>query len=993
MNGIFRAILGCIGCIVPLCAQAHLNLSGLILDSSDAAVPGAAISVVNEETGFRRITQSQGSGEYLVASLQPGTYKIMVRKDGFHTMVRFGVAVGALQGTRVNFTLAVGSMQEVITVEGTAPLVNSDDASVSSVIGRNEIERLPVNGGALLNLLELTPALIVTPATRGESGQFTVDGQRPNTHYFTVDGASANTGVSGGGLPAQPTGGALPGMSAIGSIHSLISLESVEQFRVQTSSAVPEFGRMPGAQVSLNSRSGSNQLHGSLLYSFRHEDLAANDWFANRHGDGQAPLRMSDVAATFGGPIWRNRTFFFLSYEGMRLRQPFAWSIPVPSQQFRQNAPDWVLPLLNSFPAANGQDLGRGLAEWTGRNNRPAWLDVGSVRVDHAFKPRVTFFSRYNDSPSVNEFGSNQINRLDLRSKSVTAGLNVQARHDTIFDFRMNFSTASAHSVWTQSNAAASAPCYLEPATSRLLNTHECDFLVRFSIAGVGQLVSGREGDRAQNQFQVLEHVSLDRGSHSIRMGADYRQLTPSRHDAAGSLSIIADSLDSLTGFLNLWTAKSAAQDGSATLRELSLFAQDTWRMSSRLTATYGLRWEYSPPPSAEGAAVDVPEPIWPARVTNFAPRIGVAYRPWSNSQTVLRAGAGLYYDSSLSLATDLVNGGPFNIRGYKSGIYAPLVTTNLTFGFAPNLRLPAIKQWNISLEHAFGKSQLLSLSYAGSTGGDLIRRELDSSESFSAWVATATNRGASDYHGLQAQYRKNFSNGLQSRLSYSWSHSIDNSSSDAALHWTGPGSAPERDRGSSDFDVRHSLVAALSYETQHGSGIPRAFRRWAVDGILRVRSGFPITVLDSDEFLGLTFVNAFRPNLLGGVPVWLDDASAPGGKRLNRDAFQTAARSVQGSLGRNAIAGLGMSQLDMALRRDFAFGEKRSLQLRIEAFNAFNHPDFADPVKYLVNPLFGRSTSMLNLMLGSGTPGSGLAPIFQSGGARSAQVAVRFRF
>src|SRR5205823_2157508 len=228
--------------------------------------------------------------------------------------------------------------------------LGGDDVSVGIVAGRAEIERLPLNGRGLLSLLELAPGVVVTPATRGEAGQFTVSGQRPNANYFIVDGISANSGVSGGGLAAQPTGAALPGMTAFGSLDSLVSRDALQEARVQTSTTVPEFGRLPGAQMSLSSRSGSNELHGSLFYAFRNEILDANDWFANAHADPRAALKLHDIAATLGGPLRRNHTFFFLSYEGMRLSQPFIWRQPVPSAAARENAPDWVQPALNLFP-------------------------------------------------------------------------------------------------------------------------------------------------------------------------------------------------------------------------------------------------------------------------------------------------------------------------------------------------------------------------------------------------------------------------------------------------------------------------------------------------------------------------------------------------------------------------------------------------------------------------------------------------------------------
>ena len=338
--------------LARLDAQPFSHVSGMILDASLASVPGALVTVVNEDTGLRRVTTSQGDGGYVVSSLQPGVYKITIRKPGFRTMIRFGVKLMESQPARVDFKLVIGSVQETITVEGSAPLFNTEEASVGTIVGRDEVEHLPLDGSGLLGLIGLVPGAVVTPATRGEAGQFTVDGQRPNTHYFTVDGASANTGVSGGGSPAEATGGALPGMTAFGSLDSLITPDALQEMRVQTSTSTPQFGRMPGAQVSITSRSGSNEFHGSLLYGFRNEALDANDWFANRHGDPRAPLRLQDFSGGLGGPLWRNHTFFFISYEGMRLQQPFIWVQPVPTLAAQDKFLFLGQSLTESFPCA-----------------------------------------------------------------------------------------------------------------------------------------------------------------------------------------------------------------------------------------------------------------------------------------------------------------------------------------------------------------------------------------------------------------------------------------------------------------------------------------------------------------------------------------------------------------------------------------------------------------------------------------------------------------
>jgi hypothetical protein len=996
-------VLAAFTATLPTLADNYTHVSGLIVDPSAASVPGAMITVVNEDTGLRRVTQSQSDGGYSVSSLQPGVYKITVRKPGFRTMIRFGVKLTEAQPARADFKLVVGSLQETVTVEGSAPLLNSEDVSVSTLVNRDEIEHLPLNVGGLLTLLELAPGTLVTPATRGEAGQFTVNGQRPNTHYFMVDGVSANSGVGGGGLPAQSTGGTLPGMTAFGSLDSLVSLDALEEVRVQTSTTMSEFGRLPGAQISLISRSGSNELHGSLLYGFRNEVLGANDWFANRHGDGRAPQREQEFATTLGGPVWRDHTFFFLSYEGMRLRQPFVYNQPVPTLDARENALPWARPLLSLLPQPNGADLGNGLAEWTAGLSRPARLDIGAIRLDHAFSSRVTGFARYSESPSSTEFGSNPVNTLDLRSRSVTLGINLRARPSLVFDVRLNVSNAKANSVWQA--AGSGAACAFEPTTSFFLHVPGvCDYLIRLSIAGMGQIVTGSEGQRRQSQYQISPAGNWNIRAHAIRFGADYRRLAPLRNDATASISILADTVADLATSSNFWETQAPQETISAVLKEISVFAQDTWRVTRRLTATYGLRWEISPAPHPGAGSIFLDplgspatlQAIWPATYANLAPRFGVAYQVTDRGHTVIRGGMGFYFDSSLSLATDLLNHGPLNVSQYNSARNAPF-NVSLTFGFPSDLRLPLVKQWNGSIEQAFSDHDVLSLGYIGSSGADLIRRELGGSGSSSALlVALSTNHGSSEYHALEAQYRRRLSRGFQMLASYAWSHSIDNSSADSSLFWAGSSLTPAQDRASSDFDVRQSFSAAFTYETRR-TARNSWWRGWAIDGTFRARTGFPINVLESEQYQGIGYEN-FRPDRFGSQPLWISDSSVPGGRRINRDAFRKLPNTVlgtpgQGNLGRNALSGFGMSQLDLALRREFFVKEQRTLQLRIEAFNALNHANFADPIRFLSSPLFGQSTSMLNLMLGTGSPSSGLAPIFQAGGARSARIMLRFKF
>lgn len=1002
MTGRRMACLAGVVWLTAAPAQAAAGLRGNVLDPSGAAIAGAVVAVVHEDTGFRRLTQSQADGSYLLWPLHPGAYKVTVRKEGFRTLIRFGVRLAGPQADQIDFTLPIGSMQESITVEGTPPLLRGETPALETRIGRDALERLPVNGRSLSNLLELAAGSVLTPATRGEAGQFTVNGQRPNAHYFTVDGVHMNSGVSAGGLPAQITGGALPGVTAFGSLHSIAPLDATDEVRMETSVAAFDFGRRTGAQVAIQSRSGTNEFHGSLFQDWRHEALAANDWFANRHGARRAPLRLHNFGGTAGGPLLRNRTFFFAAYEGVRMRQPSAWRAPVPSAALREQIGDWVRPLVEFFPLPNGEPLDARLAEWTGRNLQPSGLDSGSLRLDHALTKSISVFGRYHGAPSASEFGSAQINRLDLRSASVTAGMHWQSGSRLTMDTRVNHSDVRAASLWRADRGPVRPAC--DPAGLTLVERRDpqaCDHLIRVSIAGVGQISSGQEGMRAQGQWYASQGAALGLGRHQLRLGADYLRLTPRFDDRAGTFGVMAESLDDLISSQNLWTSYSERRQGRVSFQQAALFAHDTWQPLGSLTVSYGLRWDFGPATvtrqpgfvldPGRGRIVSVDEVAWPLAFSRVGPRAGVAYRWGAQGRTVLRAGGGLFFDSSPGVATDAVNAGPLNAQQFGSGRFAPF-SGLLSFGFPPAFRLPGVRQWNAGVEHEVTPAAVLSVSYAGSAGRQLVRREMGGlGSSTTLRLAVATNHGAADYHALQAQYRRKLSGGWQALVSYAWGHSIDNSSTDALLHWAGPGFLPRQDRGSSDFDVRHTATAALSYAFHPGA---RGWRAgWSVDSIVRARTGFPLDVLDAEQPMGLQFANVFRADRVAGQPVWLADAAAPGGRKLNRAAFARSAPGRQGSLGRNVLTGFGLLQVDLALRKDLFSRERRAVQFRLDAYNALNRPNLADPVRYLANPLFGEAASMLNLMLGTGSPGSGLAPMFQPGGARTVQAGLRWRF
>jgi hypothetical protein len=981
--------------LLPACfGQQRAQVSGTIADATGAVLVGAQVSVVNEANGIRRVTRANQEGGYAVASLQPGSYKITVRRDGFQTVARLGVDLDKNRAARVDFTLPLGSMQEVITIEGGTPLVNAEDGSVATTIDRDLAHNLPLNGHALQAVFDMSPGVVTTPATAGEAGQFAVNGQRANTNYFYVDGVSANTGVSGAGLPGEFAGSTMPGMSAIGSLHNLVTLEEVQEVRLQTSTFAPEFGRMPGAQISVTTNSGSNTLHGSFFENFRHERLSASDWFANSAGLPRGKLRVNDFGAALGGPIQRNRTFFFASYEYLSLRRPDTWRLTVPSLAVRNSAVRTARMLLDAFPIPNGPDLENGQSRFTAQSSRPSRLSTAGLRLDQSVGSRASVFARYTEGPSASQFGFFNLNDARFRWRSLTFGATAALSAALTNDARLNVGQAAVKSSWMENGSGGSQPPDLASILPPLYIGQNVVYGV--SIGGLGQFLSGGSGTSRQGQLYFADTMALSGVKHQMRFGVQYQRLTPRRDQTAVSE---VGSYRSLQGLLSgepmLVTTASAGQ-ASSVIETFSAFAQDTWRIASRANVTYGARWEVTPPPALRITAPLLPtttalaEPVWPTRYTQFAPRLGAAYRLTPQGAFVLRAGAGLFYDLGFSSATDLVNGAPYNSwQGLSAPLSPALAFRSLRYGFAPNLRLPHSFEWNVAIERQLAGADVATISYVGSAGHNLLRREAYlQSDTLLSETILATNHGSSDYHALQVQYRRRLARGLRGVATYTWSHSIDNSSWDSSLMLDYPGAAT-RDRASSNFDVRHAAAIAMAYELP---GI-RPLRGWSVDGILRARTGFPIDILGAENTFGLGFDNAIRPNLVSGAPVWLSDSGAPGGRRLNRDAFSLPDAGIQGSLGRNAIAGFGMYQIDLALRRHFVLTGERSLQLRVEAFNVANHVNFADPLRFLSSGAFGEPLSLLNLMLGTGSPHSGLTPAFQAGGPRSVQLVLQLRF
>ena len=334
---VFLLVFGTFACDAALAQDAQVF--GQVRDPSNASVDGADITLRNEQTGGTRNTISNESGFYSLPALRPGTYRLMVRAIGFQTIVREGIQLDVGENARLDFGLTIGSSQTTITVRGGLPLINTADASVGTVIDRNLIDQMPLNGRGIQTLIELTPGVTVVPVFDESRGQFVINGQRSDANYFTVDGVSANFSVANSATiqsarltlhtAGQAGGGILPANNFLGTFSNLLSPEALEEFKIQTSTYAPEFGHLPGGQIDLISRSGTKRYSGSLFEYFRNDATDANDWFNDAQGQPKAALRFNNFGGTLGGPVrlphiykGQDRTFFFFSVDLLVIHQP-----------------------------------------------------------------------------------------------------------------------------------------------------------------------------------------------------------------------------------------------------------------------------------------------------------------------------------------------------------------------------------------------------------------------------------------------------------------------------------------------------------------------------------------------------------------------------------------------------------------------------------------------------------------------------------------------
>jgi outer membrane receptor protein involved in Fe transport len=924
------------------------TVSGQVVDPSGLNITGAQVKLVDIDRDTSTSVTTNNTGLYTFPSVKPGRYRMAVTAAGFKVVDVTDVIVNVQDHIEQNFRLQVGSVAESVTVEASAQQVNTTDATVSTVVDRQFAENLPLNGRSFQTLIQLTPGVVLTASSYASDGQFSVNGQRADSNYWMVDGVSANIGMSSSSsiLAPDTLSGSLGGFGAQGGTNSLVSVDAMQEFRIQTSTFAPEFGRTPGGQISIVTRSGTNQFHGTVFDYFRNDVLDANDWFngyTNNPPLPKAEERQNDFGGVFGGPIFKDRTFLFFSYEGLRLRLPQTELSVVPDLSARQspNAIPAMQPFLNAYPLPDGPEIldqngnPTGTASFNKTYSNSSTLDAASLRLDHKLNEKLSVFGRYNYSPSelVARGGPgsalSNLNTIRIGTQTTTLGVTWAASPFLANDFRVNYSHVSSRRRTSLDNFGDAIPydSSVVPLPSPYTpQNSEVGFLIG-NMGNYPDLDTGGGSNNLQRSFNLVDSLSLQKSSHALKFGADYRRLTPVvappayTQDASfygGIAAAQSGQLAEYTNYVDLLSANRVP----LILQNLGLFAQDTWRVRPRLTVTYGLRLDVDfTPKTSSGpslpaivnandlstlALAPLGTPVFSTRYGNVAPRVGVAYQLFQRTgwETVLRGGWGVFYDLATQQLQVSNSDYPFGNNNYPNPVSSgqfPLTasaaappsisaTNPVIATVDPSLKLPYTQEWNVAFEQSLGGAQSLSASYLGARG----RRLLLSEEVYGpnpnvAYAAVVGNYGTSDFDALQLQFHRRLSRGLQALASYQWGHSIDTGSTGAGGQFFGDIYSSQlganANRGPSDFDVRHSASVALTYDVPapKANAIAAAIvQHWSIDNIFQIRSAPPVDV----NYLGILYLGisgaTIRPDVVAGIPLYLYGREYPGGKVIN---------------------------------------------------------------------------------------------------------------
>ncbi len=1002
------------------------TLTGTVRDPSGSAIPRAMVTIRNAATGTVNTLPTNGEGIYNASNLRPGEYDVNVTAPGFSAAVRSHLTLTVGEEQVLNLSMAMGAVGTTVEVVGTPPDVELGNAAMSAVISGETARELPLNGRDWTQLAQLEPGIspirtqpdangLNNRGNRGFGGQLTISGGRPQQNNYRLDGISVND-------YANSAPGSTIGLS--------LGADSIQEFSVISSNYSASYGLTSGGVVNAMTRAGTNKIHGSVYEFLRNDALDARGFF-----DGpKLPFRRNQFGASMGGPVIRNRTFFFVNYEGLRQSLTTTTIDTVPSLNARAGqlvsgavkVDPIVQKYLPLFALPNGAVKGdTGIYTFAGKAITPE--NFFTVRGDHNISAADVLHGTY----LLDRGSTNQPDSLN-----VISNVNVTRRQVASLEESHIFSPEFLNTVRFGVNRVVAATLQTAPGANPLgadssLGVAPGLYAPVIQVTGLTSFAGGLNGTSYDNYWfttwQVYDDALLTRGIHSLKFGFSMERIDSNFLLAANPDGVFR--FNTLSDFLTNKPASFQFQYGALTPRGVrqSIFggyAEDDIKLVKNLTINIGLRDEVSTVPNEvngklanlrnlSSSTIYTGSPLFQNPTTkNFEPRVGLAWDPFGDGKTSVRAGFGMFDVLPLTYQFNLmqVSAAPFQSTGssatppagsFPSGAVAlvqqgtGLRTSYLQYNPPRNY----VMQWNSSIQRQLPGGLTMMLGYVGSRGVHNALRSTDANmvipnatpqgllwpcagsivngicsrvgvgpkfNNIYGQIDGQTWNGDSYYDALLFTVKRRMARGLEVQASFTWAKSIDTGSSVGS---GGPFSnsvsgqflfAPIR--GLSDFNVGRNLVLNGTWEIPFAKGNP--WGGWQVGSVISISDGLPFTVADSGDVLGQGNQSLFdvpnRLNLTGcGTPVNTGNPI----QYIKLGCFALANPSTLfGNAGRNELIGPGVVNADVSLFKNFGLrkiSEAARLQFRAEAFNLPNRVNFAPPTAN--NKLFDTKGAPVN--------------------------------
>ncbi len=1008
-----RTVIAIIAAVVMSAAQLQAQLpvgtiSGQVRDSSAAAIPGAAVTATNRETGAVRSTQSGQDGRFILPAMMVGIYDIKAEAAAFRPEVQQNLTLTVGQEAVLNFALQVGSVTETVTIMAEAPLVETTSGALGGLVGAQQVSDLPLNGRNFNDLVLLQTGITVhkptsLTSTTATGLAYSSNGAPIRSNNIMMDGANI---VAGGGIN---------GVSVSG---SMLGIEAIREFRVITNSFPAEYGMTMGSQTTVVTKSGTNQIHGSAFEFVRNSSMDARDFF-DRQATADSPrlpdFRRNNFGGSVGGPIVTDKQFFHVSYEGVRESKGLTQRLIVPATVARQGTvAASVRPYLELFPLQTENNFNNDGTVSTNTGiysyiyKRPTREDFGQARWDYNISESDMTFFRYTivDSERTNTAGYPQFQDIATsRGQYATFSENHTFSPSVLNMFRLSF--------------LRSFQFYDSPSEVSLgfqPGIQMGSIAIQGGVTSLGP-VGSRPLGLNQNQYSLGNDLLWTRGNHSLKFGTlinKFHVFTDVGTQARGTwqFASVAAFLDANPTQLTMLTPGSVT-NRTYRWNTYGFYAQDDWRVRPTLTLNIGLRYEFTSTvnetkgrgSSLQDVIRDTELIVAPAlfdnpSLTNFSPRLGFAWDVRGDASTSVRGGFGLLYDVSNITGAAQVNATatpPFS----SSNVVTPASAgvTRLPFPIVPipaksrpedfrgsslrmidyHLQQPHMLQYIMTIERKLPHNMVVSVAYAGSRGLNLYGTKegnpapptsVINGREFWANNAPRINSFWNDmefitagsnswYNSLQFGVEKRLSNGLQFKSAYTWSKALDTTQ---GQHGGESGGAPNQgvaphnpsqDKGPADFDTRQSWTVNGLYQIPSlidNAGIAgKIVNGWRVSTIFTAKNGLPFTpLLSGNRSRSLANgANADHPDVVAGRSA--SDIILGGPDRyFDPTAFSVQPIGFLGTSGRNQYMGPNQVNVDLSLTKEAALGmlgESGKIEFRAEMFNMLNHANFNIPV------------------------------------------------